>query len=78
MRGHRECGHRRDRELGMTASSPAADWDAVTFLMSHRCREMKQEGEEMKVSSEMVQAERKCVRDMERHGETQRQGDPRV
>lgn len=33
-------GHGRYRELGMTASSPATDWDAVTFLMSQRCHAM--------------------------------------
>lgn len=35
------------------------------------CREMKQEGEEMRGPSEMAQVERKCIRDVERHGETQ-------
>lgn len=50
------------------------DWDTVTFLMFQRCREMKQEEEEMRRPSEMAQTERKCVRDVERHRETQEAG----
>lgn len=62
--------HGRDRELGTLASSPASAWDAVTFLMSLRYREMKQEGEEKRSPSKMAQAEKVC----QRCGETW--GDP--
>lgn len=56
------------------ASSPAPAWDAVTFLMSWRCRGMKQEGEEVRGPIEVAQAERKCVRGVQRPGETQKTG----
>lgn len=72
----RSVGHGRDRELGTPlASSPAPAWDAVTFLMSWRCRGMKQEGEEVRGPIEVAQAERKCVRGVQRPGETQKTGE---